>query len=44
MAGKGDGRRPTQVDDGEFENNWERAFKREKQNDTRKPKGKTKDD
>ena len=33
MAGKGDGRRRTLIDDDEFENNWNLAFRRNKQNE-----------
>lgn len=30
--GKGSRRRPTQIDDGEFEENWNRIFRREGKN------------
>jgi|TARA_Y100000389_G_C17361210_1_gene463862 hypothetical protein len=32
MAGKGDKRRPRKVDEKTFENNWDRIFKKEKEN------------
>ena len=32
MAGKGDKRRPREVDEKTFENNWDRIFKKKKEN------------
>ena len=32
MAGKGDKRRPREVDEKTFEDNWDRIFKKEKEN------------